>query len=64
MRTTRTLRIVALALLCGTPLFAAEIVVWHAYRAEEKAALEKVIGRVQRGPRREGEQGDDACRPL
>jgi arabinogalactan oligomer/maltooligosaccharide transport system substrate-binding protein len=41
MRTARTLRIVAFACLCGAPLFAAEIVVWHAYRAEEKAALEK-----------------------
>jgi len=30
MRTARTLRIVALLLLCGGPLFAAEIVVWHA----------------------------------
>lgn len=54
MRTTRTLRIAALALLCGTPLFAAEIVVWHAYRAEEKAALEKVTAAFNASPAAKG----------
>ena len=54
MRTTRTLRIVALALLCGTPLFAAEIVVWHAYRAEEKTALEKVTAAFNASPAAKG----------
>ena len=54
MRTTCTLRIAALALLCGTPLFAAEIVVWHAYRAEEKAALEKVTAAFNASPAAKG----------
>jgi arabinogalactan oligomer / maltooligosaccharide transport system substrate-binding protein len=39
----RTARILSLALtLASAPLFAADLVVWHAYRAEEKGALEKV----------------------
>ena len=54
MRTARTLRIVALLLLCGGPLFAAEIVVWHAYRAEEKAALEKVAAAFNASPAAKG----------
>src|SRR6476659_893420 len=54
MRTARTLRIVALLLLCGAPLSAAEIVVWHAYRAEEKAALEKVAAAFNASPAAKG----------
>lgn len=54
MRTARTLRIVAFALLCGAPLFAAEIVVWHAYRAEEKAALEKAAVAFNASPAAKG----------
>jgi arabinogalactan oligomer / maltooligosaccharide transport system substrate-binding protein len=54
MRTARTLRIVALLLLCGGPLSAAEIVVWHAYRAEEKAALEKVAAAFNASPAAKG----------
>lgn len=54
MKTYRTLRIVALALLCGSPLFAAEIVVWHAYRAEEKDALEKVAKAFNASPAAKG----------
>jgi arabinogalactan oligomer/maltooligosaccharide transport system substrate-binding protein len=54
MRTARTLRIAALALLCGAPLFAAEIVVWHAYRAEEKDALEKVAKAFNASPTAKG----------
>jgi arabinogalactan oligomer/maltooligosaccharide transport system substrate-binding protein len=54
MRTARTLRIVAFALLCGAPLFAAEIVVWHAYRAEEKAALEKAAAAFNASPAAKG----------
>ena len=41
-----------------------EIVLWHSYRAEEKAALEKVVAAVQQGQRRQGREGDDAGRPL
>ena len=54
MRTARTLRIVVFALLCGAPLFAAEIVVWHAYRAEEKAALEKAAAAFNASPAAKG----------
>jgi arabinogalactan oligomer/maltooligosaccharide transport system substrate-binding protein len=54
MRTARTLRIVAFALLCGAPLFAVEIVVWHAYRAEEKAALEKAAAAFNASPAAKG----------
>jgi arabinogalactan oligomer/maltooligosaccharide transport system substrate-binding protein len=54
MRTARTLRIVALALLCGQPLFGAEIIVWHAYRAEEKTALEKVTAAFNASPAAKG----------
>ena len=54
MRTARTLRIVAFALLCGAPLFAAEIVVWHAYRAEEKTALEKAAAAFNASPAAKG----------
>jgi arabinogalactan oligomer / maltooligosaccharide transport system substrate-binding protein len=54
MRTARIFRIVALALLCGGPLFAAEIVVWHAYRAEEKTALEKAAAAFNASPAAKG----------
>jgi len=54
MRTARILRIVAFALLCGAPLLAAEIVVWHAYRAEEKAALEKAAAAFNASPAAKG----------
>jgi arabinogalactan oligomer / maltooligosaccharide transport system substrate-binding protein len=54
MRTARTFRIAALALFCGAPLLAAEIVVWHAYRAEEKDALEKVAKAFNASPAAKG----------
>jgi len=54
MRTTRVFRIVTLAILCGGPLFAAEIVVWHAYRAEEKTALEKAAAAFNASPAAKG----------
>jgi arabinogalactan oligomer/maltooligosaccharide transport system substrate-binding protein len=54
MRTARILRIVAFALLCGGPLFAADIVVWHAYRAEEKEALEKAAAAFNASPAAKG----------
>jgi arabinogalactan oligomer / maltooligosaccharide transport system substrate-binding protein len=54
MRTARIFRIVALAILCGGPLFAAEIVVWHAYRAEEKTALEKAAAAFNASPAAKG----------
>jgi arabinogalactan oligomer/maltooligosaccharide transport system substrate-binding protein len=54
MRTARTFRIFALGLIVGTPLFAAEIVVWHAYRAEEKEALEKVAKEFNASPSAKG----------
>jgi arabinogalactan oligomer/maltooligosaccharide transport system substrate-binding protein len=54
MRTAHTLRIVALALLFGAPLFAAEIVVWHAYRADEKEALEKAVATFNASPAAKG----------
>ena len=54
MRTVRIFRIAALALLVGTPLFAAEIVVWHAYRAEEKEALEKAAKEFNASPAAKG----------
>jgi arabinogalactan oligomer/maltooligosaccharide transport system substrate-binding protein len=41
-RRFRTL-LAAVALLSALPGAAADLVVWHAYRAEEKAALEKVV---------------------
>ncbi|HEU5250929.1 MAG TPA: extracellular solute-binding protein [Thermoanaerobaculia bacterium] len=42
MRTARAL-LLALVASAGVPLLAADLVVWHAYRAEEKEALEKVV---------------------
>jgi arabinogalactan oligomer/maltooligosaccharide transport system substrate-binding protein len=54
MRTARTFGIFALAFVIGTPLFAAEIVVWHAYRAEEKEALEKVAKEFNASPAARG----------
>src|SRR5256886_13180557 len=42
MRTLLGIAAVALAALAAVPADAAEIVVWHAYRAGEKSALEKV----------------------
>ena len=42
MRTLLGIAVLALAGLAAAPARAAEIVVWHAYRAGEKSALEKV----------------------
>src|SRR2546426_9334479 len=42
MKTLLGVAALALAALVAVPADAAEIVVWHAYRAGEKAALEKV----------------------
>src|SRR3989454_12432889 len=42
MRTLLGIAALALAALVAVPADAAEIVVWHAYRAGEKSALEKV----------------------
>jgi len=42
MRTLLGIAALALAALAPVPADAAEIVVWHAYRAGEKSALEKV----------------------
>ena len=45
MESLRRVAALALTALVAAPATAAtEIVVWHAYRAEEKAALEKVAG--------------------
>ena len=45
MHATRPVRIVTalLVLALAAPAAAADLVVWHAYRAEEKSALEKVV---------------------
>src|SRR5512142_3398647 len=56
MKPTRPLSI-ALAgglCLCALDASAAEIVVWHAYRAEEKAALEKVVAAYNASPAAKG----------
>jgi arabinogalactan oligomer/maltooligosaccharide transport system substrate-binding protein len=51
----RTARILSLALtLASAPLFAADLVVWHAYRAEEKGALEKVVAAYNASPAAKG----------
>ncbi len=50
MKTARILLFAALAALCGRPLLAADLVVWHAYRAEEKEALEKVVAAYNARP--------------
>jgi arabinogalactan oligomer/maltooligosaccharide transport system substrate-binding protein len=41
----KTRLLVVLAVLFAIPAFAEELVVWHAYRAEEKAALEAVVAK-------------------
>jgi arabinogalactan oligomer/maltooligosaccharide transport system substrate-binding protein len=46
--------LLALAIFIGAPLFAAEIVVWHAYRAEEKGALEKAAAAFNASPAAKG----------
>jgi arabinogalactan oligomer/maltooligosaccharide transport system substrate-binding protein len=52
----RTARLLFLALLAlpGAALSAAEIVVWHAYRAEEKEALEKAVAAFSASPAAKG----------
>jgi len=58
---TRCLAIAAAALVMILPsLASAELVVWHAYRGDEKAAFETVIGMYNE------QQSDDAAkvRPL
>jgi arabinogalactan oligomer/maltooligosaccharide transport system substrate-binding protein len=51
----RTARILSLAFtLASAPLFAADLVVWHAYRAEEKGALEKVVAAYNARPAAKG----------
>ncbi len=53
MRTARVL-LLALAACAGVPLLAADLVVWHAYRAEEKEALEKVVAAYNASPAAKG----------
>ena len=53
MKTVRCL-LIALAALRGATLSAADIVVWHAYRAEEKAALERVAAAFNASPAAKG----------
>jgi len=51
----RTACILSLAFtLASAPLFAADLVVWHAYRAEEKGALEKVVTAYNARPAAKG----------
>jgi len=54
MRTARILLLVAFVALPGLPLAAADLVVWHAYRAEEKEALEKVAAAYNASPAAKG----------
>lgn len=54
MRTVRVLLFAAIASFAGAPIFAADIVVWHAYRAEEKEALEKVAAAFNASPASKG----------
>jgi len=54
MRTARILLLVALVALPGAALSAADLVVWHAYRAEEKEALEKVAAAYNASPAAKG----------
>lgn len=44
----------ALVASVGVPLLAADLVVWHAYRAEEKEALEKVVAAYNASPAAKG----------
>jgi arabinogalactan oligomer/maltooligosaccharide transport system substrate-binding protein len=53
MRTARVL-LLTLAASAALPLRAADIVVWHAYRAEEKEALEKVVAAYNASPAAKG----------
>ncbi|HXU29224.1 MAG TPA: extracellular solute-binding protein, partial [Thermoanaerobaculia bacterium] len=57
MRTLKNLTLSAFALLALAPgaLFAQkEIVVWHAYRGDEKAAFEKVVANFNASPAGKG----------
>ena len=53
MKTARIL-LLALGAFAGVPLLAADLVVWHAYRAEEKEALEKVVAAFNASPAAKG----------
>ena len=53
MRIARVL-LLTLVASAGAPLFAADLVVWHAYRAEEKEALEKVVATYNASPAARG----------
>ena len=52
----KTARALLLTLVASTafPLLAADLVVWHAYRAEEKEALEKVVAAFNASPAAKG----------
>ncbi|HLN93019.1 MAG TPA: extracellular solute-binding protein, partial [Thermoanaerobaculia bacterium] len=53
MKTARAL-LLTLVASAGVPLLAADLVVWHAYRAEEKEALEKVVAAYNASPAAKG----------
>ena len=53
MKTARALLLTIVA-SAGVPLLAADLVVWHAYRAEEKEALEKVVAAYNASPAAKG----------
>jgi arabinogalactan oligomer/maltooligosaccharide transport system substrate-binding protein len=53
MKTARAL-LLTLAASAAVPLLAADLVVWHAYRAEEKEALEKVVAAFNASPAAKG----------
>jgi arabinogalactan oligomer / maltooligosaccharide transport system substrate-binding protein len=53
MKTARVL-LLTLVASAAVPLLAADLVVWHAYRAEEKEALEKVVAAYNASPAAKG----------
>ncbi|HSE62490.1 MAG TPA: extracellular solute-binding protein [Thermoanaerobaculia bacterium] len=53
MKTARAL-LLTLVASAAVPLLAADLVVWHAYRAEEKEALEKVVAAFNASPAAKG----------
>lgn len=53
MKTARAL-LLTLVASSAVPLLAADLVVWHAYRAEEKEALEKVVAAFNASPAAKG----------
>jgi len=53
MKTARALLLTFVA-SAAVPLLAADLVVWHAYRAEEKEALEKVVAAFNASPAAKG----------